>query len=47
MLADDVKGTNEALSALLSGVQALTDVENGNRLSRQIDQLDADMQQLD
>jgi hypothetical protein len=47
MLADDVRGTNDALNALLSGVQALTDVETGNRLSRQIDQLDADMQQLD
>ena len=47
MLADDVRGTNDALNALLSGVQALTDVETGNRLSRQIDQLDSDMQQLE
>jgi hypothetical protein len=47
LLADDVRGTNDALNALLSGVQALTDLENGNQLSRQIDLLDADMQQLE
>jgi hypothetical protein len=47
LLADDVRGTNDALNALLSGVQALTDLENGNHLKRQIDLLDTDMQQLE
>jgi hypothetical protein len=47
MLALDVRGTNDALNALLSGVEALTDLETGNRLTRQIDRLDADMQRLD
>jgi hypothetical protein len=47
LLADDVRGTSDALNALLMGVQALTELENGNHLSRQIDQLDEDMQQLD
>jgi hypothetical protein len=47
MLADDVRGTSDALNALLSGVQALTDVENGNRLSRHINHFEDNMQQLD
>jgi hypothetical protein len=47
LLADDVRGTNDALNALLSGVQALTDLENGHQMSRQMDKLDDDMQQLD
>ena len=46
-LADDVRGTNDALMALLSGVQALTDVENGIRFGRETAQFDADMQELD
>ena len=47
LLADDVRGTSDALNALLSGVQALTDVENGNRLARHIDHFEDSMQQLD
>ena len=46
-LADDVRGTNDALMALLSGVQVLTDIENGNRIGRETAQFEADMQELD
>jgi hypothetical protein len=47
LLADDVRGTSDALNALLCGVQALTDVENGHRLRRQVDHLDEGLLQLD